>query len=52
MAEVGHNLLARQQKDANSVVHALVHSAVGLFFVVFGQYKIFGSGLVHSKFRD
>ena len=26
--------------------------AIRLFFVVFGQYKIFGSGFVHSGFRD
>ncbi len=52
MAEVGHNSLARQQKDANSVVLAVLHIAVGRFFIFFGQYKIFGSGLVRSGFRD
>ena len=31
---------------------ALLRIAVGLFFVVFGQYKVFGSGFVRSGFRD
>jgi hypothetical protein len=29
--------------DRNAVVLALVRIAVGFFFVVFGQYKVFGS---------
>jgi thiosulfate dehydrogenase [quinone] large subunit len=53
MAEVDHNSPARQQnKDANAVVLALLRIAVGLFFTVFGQYKVFGSGFVHSGFHD
>jgi thiosulfate dehydrogenase [quinone] large subunit len=34
------------------VVLALLRIAVGFFFVVFGQYKVFGSGFVRSGFRD
>ena len=53
MAEVAHNRLAREQtRDANAVVLALLRIAVGLFFVVFGQYKVFGSGFIRSGFRD
>ena len=53
MADVGPNSLARQQKkDANAVALAVLRIAVGLFFVVFGQYKIFGFGFVSSGFRD
>lgn len=53
MAEVGHNSLAGQQKkDTNAEALAVLRIAVGLFFVVFGQYKIFGSGFVRSGFRD
>ena len=53
MAEVGDNSRARQQKkDANAGALALMRIAVGLFFVIFGQYKVFGSGFVHSGFRD
>jgi thiosulfate dehydrogenase (quinone) large subunit len=42
----------QQKNDANAVALALLRIAVGLFFVVFGQYKVFGSGFVHSGFRD
>lgn len=53
MAEVGHNPMAGQQtKDANAVVLALLRIAVGIFFVFFGQYKVFGSGFVLSGFRN
>lgn len=53
MANVGHNSLARQQKkDANAVALAVLRIAVGLFFAVFGQYKVFGSKFVSSRFRD
>lgn len=53
MAEVGDNSRARQQKkDANAVALALMRITVGFFFVIFGQYKVFGSGFVHSGFRD
>ena len=49
----GHDLPAPQlRKDRNAVVLALLRIAVGLFFVVFGQYKVFGSGFVRSGFRD
>jgi thiosulfate dehydrogenase (quinone) large subunit len=40
------------KKDKNAVVLAVLRIAVGLFFVVFGQYKVFGSGFVRSGFRD
>jgi thiosulfate dehydrogenase [quinone] large subunit len=53
MAEIGHNSPALQQRnDANAVALALLRIAVGLFFIIFGQYKVFGSGFVHSGFRD
>jgi len=39
-------------RDRNAVVLALLRIAVGFFFVVFGQYKVFGSEFVHSGFHD
>jgi len=41
----------QQKSDPNSVALALLRIAVGVFFAVFGQYKVFGSGFVHSGFR-
>ena len=38
-------------RDKNAVVLAMLRIAVGFFFVVFGQYKVFGSGFVHSGFH-
>ena len=53
MAEIGHNSPAIQPRnDDNAVALALLRIAVGLFFIIFGQYKVFGSGFVHSGFRD
>lgn len=53
MAEAGHNPPALQHSnDANAVALALLRIAVGLFFIIFGQYKVFGFGFVHSGFRD
>ena len=53
MSEIPHGPPALQQtKDKNAVALALLRIAVGLFFVVFGQYKVFGSGFLHSGFRD
>jgi thiosulfate dehydrogenase (quinone) large subunit len=53
MADIGLKSLALQQKkDANDAALALMRIAVGLFFVVFGQYKVFGSGFLNSGFRD
>lgn len=53
MSEIAHNSPAlRHRKDANAIALALLRIAVGLFFVVFGQYKIFASGFVHSGFRS
>jgi len=39
-------------RDRNAVVLAMLRIAVGFFFVVFGQYKVFGYGFVHSGFHD
>jgi thiosulfate dehydrogenase (quinone) large subunit len=53
MAPVIHNsTLIPPKSNANSVALATLRIAVGFFFVVFGQYKVFGSGFVHSGFRD
>jgi uncharacterized membrane protein YphA (DoxX/SURF4 family) len=53
MTEVDHNSPALPQKsDVNAMALALLRIAVGFFFVIFGQYKIFGTGFVHSGFRD
>jgi thiosulfate dehydrogenase (quinone) large subunit len=53
MTMIDHNSPLRQQKrHANSVALALLRVAVGFFFVVFGQYKVFGPGFVRSGFRD
>ena len=53
MAAVNHSLpLLQRKSNANSVALAMLRIAVGFFFVVFGQYKVFGSGFVHSGFRD
>ena len=53
MAEVGRNSPALQQRnDANAVALALLRIAVGLFFIIFGEYKIFAFGFVRSGFRD
>lgn len=41
----------RQSRDPNAVALAMLRVAVGLFFLVFGQYKIFGSEFVSSGFR-
>jgi thiosulfate dehydrogenase (quinone) large subunit len=52
MAAIDHNSPLLQQKcKANSVAMALLRIAIGFFFVVFGQYKIFGSEFVRSGFR-
>ena len=53
MAEVGRNSPALQPgNDANTVALAVLRIAVGFFFAIFGQYKVFGSGFVRSGFRD
>lgn len=53
MPDIRQDFLMRQEtKERNAVVLALLRIAVGFFFVVFGQYKVFGSGFVHSGFRD
>ncbi|MFZ0392202.1 MAG: DoxX family membrane protein [Terracidiphilus sp.] len=53
MAAVNHNSpLLQRKSNANSVALAMLRIAVGFFFVVFGQYKVFGSGFVHSGFRS
>jgi uncharacterized membrane protein YphA (DoxX/SURF4 family) len=50
---IDHNSAIPQQKsNANSVALALLRIAVGFFFVVFGPYKVFGSGFVHSAFAN
>ena len=52
MSDIGHDPLAVQlRRDKNAVVLALLRIAVGFLFVVFGQYKILGSGFVRSGFR-
>jgi hypothetical protein len=52
MAAIDHNSPLLQQKSkANSVAMALLRIAIGCFFVVFGQYKVFGSEFVRSGFR-
>jgi thiosulfate dehydrogenase (quinone) large subunit len=53
VAAIDHNSPSLQTKsNANSVALATLRIAVGFFFVVFGQYKVFGSGFLHSGFRD
>jgi uncharacterized membrane protein YphA (DoxX/SURF4 family) len=53
MSDVGCDSPALQLGNhANAVAMALLRMAVGLFFIIFGQYKVFGSGFVHSGFRD
>ena len=53
MAEGGRNSPALQPgNDANTVALAVLRIAVGFFFAIFGQYKVFGSGFVRSGFRD
>ena len=53
MAAVNHSLpLLQRKSNANSVALAMLRIAVGFFFVVFGQYKVFGSGIVRSGFHD
>jgi len=52
MYDIGHAPPAVQvSRDRNAVVLAVLRIAVGFFFVVFGQYKVFGSGFVNSGFR-
>lgn len=52
MSDIGQDPPALQQKtDKNAVVLALLRIAVGFFFIVFGEYKVFGSGFVRSGFR-
>ncbi|MFZ0633471.1 MAG: DoxX family membrane protein [Acidobacteriaceae bacterium] len=52
MSEIGHDPPAVQQrKDKNAVALALLRIAVGFFFVIFGQYKVFGPEFVRSGFR-
>jgi thiosulfate dehydrogenase (quinone) large subunit len=52
MSDIGKDSPALQPKDKNAVVLALLRIAVGFFFVVFGQYKIFGSAFMRSGFRN
>jgi len=53
MSDIGHDPRALQQKkDKNEVALALLRIVIGFFFVVFGQYKVFGSGFSRSGFRD
>ena len=40
------------RNDKNAMALAILRIAVGFFFLVFGQYKVFGAGFVHSGFRD
>ena len=51
MAAIDHNSPFLQRKsNANSVALAMLRIAVGFFFAVFGQYKIFGPGLCTRAF--
>ena len=53
MPKIGHDSPALKEKmDRNAVVLALLRIAVGFFFVIFGQYKVFGPEFVRSGFRD
>jgi thiosulfate dehydrogenase (quinone) large subunit len=53
MSEIGHDPPpVQQRKDKNAVALALLRIAVGFFFAVFGEYKVFGSGFVHSGFPN
>jgi thiosulfate dehydrogenase (quinone) large subunit len=53
MACTHRGSLAHQQiSNANAVALALLRIAVGFFFFVFGQYKVFGSGFERTGFRD
>jgi uncharacterized membrane protein YphA (DoxX/SURF4 family) len=40
-----------QPRDPNARALAGLRIAVGLFFTVFGQYKVFGRGFVHGGFQ-
>ena len=52
MSDIGHDQPAVQlRRDKNAIALALLRIAVGFFFVVFGQYKVFGSGFVRSGFH-
>jgi thiosulfate dehydrogenase (quinone) large subunit len=42
----------RQIAERNAVALALLRITVGLFFLVFGQYKVFGTAFVRSGFYD
>ena len=52
MSDIGPDPPSVQlRRDKNAVALALLRIAVGFFFVVFGQYKVFGSGFARSGFR-
>jgi thiosulfate dehydrogenase [quinone] large subunit len=42
---------SQQSSDRNALVLALLRIAVGLLFLIFGEYKIFGSAFVHQDFE-
>lgn len=42
---------SRRADHRNTVMLASLRIAIGLFFTIFGEYKIFGTGFVHSGFR-
>ena len=53
MSEIGPDPPSVQlRRDKNAVALVLLRIAVGLFFVVFGQYKVFGFGFARSGFRS
>ncbi len=53
MSRAGHDEPAPQRKnDRNTVVLAILRIVIGFFFVVFGQYKVFGSEFARSGFHN
>lgn len=40
------------RNERNAMVLAILRIAVGFFFLVFGQYKVFGAAFVRCGFRD
>ena len=48
----GQGLLIQQTRDANTFAMASLRISIGMFFVIFGQYKVFGTQFVQSGFRE
>ena len=48
----GQLFSVRQTRDTNAFAMASLQMSIGIFFTIFGQYKVFGTQFVRGGFRE